>query len=113
MSKYDRIKNIAVGIGLIILSILMFVFPDTGYYMAAVIFGVVLLLNGIKQMIYFLSMGIHMVGGKMILYRALITLDLSFFLLSISSIGQRYLMAYFMVYYFLVEMSLLSMVKIL
>ena len=102
MSKYDRIKNIAVGIGLIILSILMFVFPDTGYYMAAVIFGVVLLLNGIKQMIYFLSMGIHMVGGKMILYRALITLDLGFFLLSISSIGQRYLMAYFMVYYFFV-----------
>ena len=104
MSKYNRIKNIAAGIGIIILSIFMFAFPDTGYYMATIIFGAVLLIDGIKQMIYFLSMGIHMIGGKMILYRALITMDLSFFLLSIRSIGQRYLMVYFIIYYFFVGM---------
>ena len=52
--------------------------------MATLILGVALLSSGIKQFIYFFSMGIHMIGGKMILYRALITLDLSFFILSVT-----------------------------
>ena len=107
MSKYNRIKNIAAGIGIIILSIFMFAFPDTGYYMATIIFGVVLLIDGIKQMIYFLSMGIHMIGGKVILYRALITIDLSFFILSIKGIGQRYMMVYFIIYYFFAGMIII------
>lgn len=100
MSKVNRIKNIVIGIVIIMVSISMLVFPDTGYYMATFILGVALLINGIKQFAYFLSMGIHMVGGKIILYRALITLDLSFFILSIKGIGQRYMMAYFVIYYF-------------
>ena len=40
-----------------------------------------------------------MIGGKTILYRALITMDLSFFILSIRGIGQRYMMVYFVIYY--------------
>ena len=100
MSKFNRIKNIVIGIVIIIVSIFMFIFPGIGYYMATVILGVVLLIDGIKQLVYFFSMGIHMVGGKMILYRALITMDLSFFILSIKGIGQRYMMAYFVIYYF-------------
>lgn len=102
MSKVNRVKNIAAGIAIMIMSIFMLVFPDTGYYLATIILGVFLLAGGIKQLLYFLSMGIHMVGGKMILYRALITLDLSFFVLSIRGIGQRYMMVYFILYYLFV-----------
>ena len=104
MSKVSRMKNIAAGLAIMSMSIFMLAFPDTGYYLATIILGVVLLVNGIKQLLYFLSMGIHMVGGKMILYRALITLDLSFFILSIRGIGQRYMMVYFIVYYLFVGM---------
>ena len=104
MSKFKRIENIIVGIAIILMSIFMLVVPSTGYYMATVILGIVLLFNGIKQLIYFFSMGIHMIGGKIILYRALITLDLSFFVLSIRGIGQRYMMVYFIMYYFFVGM---------
>ena len=99
MSKFDRIKNIIIGIAIIMVSISMLVFPGIGYYMATLILGVALLIDGIKQFVYFLSMGIHMIGGKMILYRALITMDLSFFILSIRGIGQRYMMVYFIIYY--------------
>ena len=99
MSKFDRIKNIIIGIAVIVISVYMFAVPSTGYNMATLILGVVLLINGIKQFIYFFSMGIHMIGGKMILYRALITMDLSFFILSIRGIGQRYMMVYFIIYY--------------
>ena len=104
MSKFKRIENIIVGIAIILMSIFMLVVPSTGYYMATVILGIVLLFNGIKQLIYFFSMGIHMIGGKIILYRALITLDLSFFVLSIRGIEQRYMMVYFIMYYFFVGM---------
>ena len=100
MNNLNRIKNIIIGIAIIMVSISMLVFPGIGYYMATLILGVALLINGIKQFVYFFSMGIHMIGGKMILYRALITLDLSFFILSIKGIGQRYMMAYFVIYYF-------------
>lgn len=99
MSKFDRIRNIIIGIAVIVISVYMFAVPSTGYNMATLILGVVLLINGIKQFIYFFSMGIHMIGGKMILYRALITMDLSFFILSIRGIGQRYMMVYFIIYY--------------
>lgn len=99
MSKFDRIKNIIIGIAVIVISVYMLAVPSTGYYMANLILGVVLLINGIKQFIYFFSMGIHMIGGKMILYRALITMDLSFFILTIGGIGQRYMMVYFIIYY--------------
>lgn len=99
MSKFDRIKNIIIGIAVIVISVYMLAVPSTGYYMATLILGVVLLINGIKQFIYFFSMGIHMIGGKMILYRALITMDLSFFILTIGGIGQRYMMVYFIIYY--------------
>ena len=99
MSKLSRIKNITIGIVVIAMSVGMLLFPSTGYYMATLILGVALLISGIKQFIYFFSMGIHMIGGKVILYRALITIDLSFFILSIKGIGQRYMMVYFVIYY--------------
>lgn len=99
MNKFTRIKNILAGVCILIISMIMLVIPDLGSAFALLILGWILVLDGIKQLIYFFSMGIHMVGGKMILYRALITLDLGCFTLSINGIGQRYIMFYFIIYY--------------
>ena len=43
--------------------------------------------NG-SWILYYVSMGIHMVGGRVILYRALITLDLGVFALTIHGTAQ-------------------------
>ena len=43
--------------------------------------------NG-SWIIYYVSMGLHMVGGRVILYRALITLDLGVFALTIHGTAQ-------------------------
>lgn len=77
----------------------MFAIPDVGYLVATWILGFVLLFSGLKTLIYFFSMGIHMVGGRTILYRALITLDVGIFTLTIQGTGQRYILCYFMLYY--------------
>lgn len=100
MNRFARIRSVLVGLLIISVSIIMFVIPDVGYIFATIILGSVLLLDGIKQFIYFFSMGIHMVGGKMILYRALITMDAGIFTISIHGVGQRYIMIYFIMYYF-------------
>ena len=99
MNRFTRIWRVLTGVFTIIISILMFENPDMGYILATIILGSVLFFRGLKQLIYFFSMGIHMVGGKMILYRALITMDVGFFTITIHGIGQRYIMFYFTMYY--------------
>lgn len=99
MNRFTRIWNILTGLFTIIISIIMLMIPDLGYIFATLILGCVLLLNGTKQLIYFFSMGIHMVGGKLILYRALITIDIGIFTITIHGTGQRYIMFYFILYY--------------
>ena len=99
MNRFKRIGNVLTGIGLLLISLVMLAIPDLGYLLATWILGVVLVVNGLRQLVYFLCMGIHMVGGKMILYRALITLDMGFFTLSIRGTGQRYVLFYFTIYY--------------
>lgn len=99
MNRFTRICHVLSGVFMILISLIMFVVPDLGYALAALIFGIVLMVNGLKQLIYFFSMGIHMVGGKIILYRALITLDIGYFTFSIHGTGQRYVLFYFTIYY--------------
>ena len=102
MNRFTRIWNILTSLFTIIVSIIMLAIPDLGYVFATLILGCVLLLNGMKQLIYFFSMGIHMIGGKLILYRALITLDIGIFTITIHGTGQRYIMFYFILYYMFV-----------
>ena len=99
MNKITRIWNVLTGFFTILLSVFLFAFPDMGYAFAAWIFGCVLAVGGLKQLLYYVSMGIHMVGGRIILYRALITLDLGVFALTIHGTGQRYIMFYFILYF--------------
>lgn len=99
MNRFTRIFHVLSGVFMILISLIMFAVPDLGYMLAAMILGIVLMLNGLKQLIYFFSMGIHMVGGKIILYRALITMDIGYFTFSIHGTGQRYVLFYFTIYY--------------
>ena len=99
MSRLNRIYSVLTGVSMILISIVMLAFPDLGYQLATWILGIALMMNGFKQLFYFLNMGIHMVGGRIILYRALITLDIGFFTLSIQGTGQRYILTYFAIYY--------------
>lgn len=99
MNRVKRVLSVLGSLCIIGISMLMLAIPDMGYALATVILGIVLMLNGLKNLLYYISMGIHMVGGRVILYRALITLDLGVFTFTIQGIGQRYIMFYFIIYY--------------
>lgn len=52
MSKFSRIKNIIIGIVVIVMSVFMLLFPGAGYYMATLILGAALLLSGIRESVW-------------------------------------------------------------
>ena len=75
MTKLQRISNILTGLVLILISILIFVIPESGYPFAVTIIGLTLTATGLRLLIYYLTMARHMVGGKLMLFIGIIALD--------------------------------------
>ena len=94
MSKFSRIKNIVVGVIMILSALFLMLAPDFGYAAILVILALGMLIYGIKNIVYFFGMARHMVGGLAVLFRGLIGLDISFFTLSLSDIPSIYIMLY-------------------
>ncbi len=99
MSKLQRIENIAAGVFLILISALMIRLPDEGFYIAALILCLTLLTNGVRAMVYYFTMARHMVGGRSVLIKGIIMLDLSAFTMAMSDIPRIYLVLYLLAYH--------------
>ena len=84
MTVVQRIKNIITGVGMIAGGILMTLYPDMGIGAAALILSISLTLYGFRQIIYYITLARKMVGGRRILYRGVIILDLGLFTLTVS-----------------------------
>lgn len=83
MSQFQRIRSFIVGILLLIVSLLLLLLPKDSYGVITLIISFILLFYGIHQVIFYLRMARHMVGGKTILYEAIIILDLGLFTYSL------------------------------
>ena len=94
MSKLQRVENVLLGIDTILLSLLMFWFPNEGFYIVVQILCFSLLARGIGQLFYYFTMARHMVGGKTILFTGVIILDLGLFTFTLSDIPRVYIMLY-------------------
>ena len=97
MKYVQRIKYIFEGLCMIGASALMLYSPDDGYILVAAILSVSLFIRGVSQLIYYFSMARHMVGGKMILYRAVLFLDLGILIMSTIDIPRLYIIMYLLV----------------
>ena len=85
MTKTKRILNILQGLLLIFLATILFSMPIEGVVFVIIIVGSGLTIKGIGTLIYYFQMARSMVGGKLMLYRGLITLDLGLFILDLAS----------------------------
>lgn len=83
MSRFQRIRSFIIGVLLLIYSLLLLLLPKDSYGTITAIIALVLLFYGARQLIYYLRMARHMVGGKIILYEAIIILDLGLFTYSL------------------------------
>lgn len=94
MSKFGRIKNVIIGILMLIGAVLLFVLPNDGYFIVSLILCVTLIAHGIKTLIYYFTMARHMVGGVSILFVGIIILQIGLFTLSLSNIPRFFVMMY-------------------
>ena len=94
MNWLQRIKGIISGILLITAGIIFILLPDIKYVLLLAGLFIYLLFCGVRMMIYYFTMARLMVGGKSILYKSVILLDLAMFTASLTSLSPVYLILY-------------------
>ena len=76
------------------LGLLMALDPTEVYQLIILTLGLTLLLSGLRSLIYFFTMARHMVGGRTVLYRSVIVLDIGLFTLSLTEIPLLFVVLY-------------------
>ena len=94
MTKAGRVKNVIVGLIMILTGILIGAFGEKAYWVIITVLGASLVVYGIRLIVFFAKMARHMVGGRSILYRAVITLDIGLFTLSLTDVPSIILVMY-------------------
>ena len=94
MSKMGRILNVLFGLLVVLCGALFILDPRDGYKVVISILAISLILYGIRMFWFYCSMARHMVGGRSMLYRAVIMFDLGLFTISISDIPLIYVILY-------------------
>lgn len=97
MSSFQRIQNIVIATITIVISIFMMSLPERGYQLAALIISVSFTISGLRTLIYYFTMSRFMVGGKRILFRGLILLDLGLFTSTFIDRSKIYLILYIVI----------------
>ena len=99
MSSGQRIKNVLIGIAIILGALILIAFPEEGIIITASILSLSLFIYGIKTLIYYVTMARHMVGGRIMLYLAVVVLDLGMFTMMLTNIPKIYIVLYLVVVY--------------
>ena len=94
MSKFQRVRNVIVGLVSILLGVILILFPEYGFDVILLILSIGLFVLGIKEIIYYFSMAMHMVGGKRSLYKGVIVLEVALFTLSMYEIPNIFILLY-------------------
>lgn len=121
MTLWQKIRNILAAIGLILLGTILiyanrfdysiftriegldaqtteflrtFDFHNIPYYIVLVVLSFALLFHGLHLIIFYFTMARHMNGGRSMLYRGVLFVDLAVMTFSIQSIPTTYIMAY-------------------
>lgn len=94
MTNVQRIKKLLAGLLMLACSIVLVAEPEMGFYVVAVILSVSLLIYAVRCIIYYFAMARHMVGGKSILFRGIIVLDLAVFTISMVDDPKYFIIIY-------------------
>lgn len=75
MTKPGRILNLIIGLLMIGVGALLFLYPDSGLYTVAAIISTVISFRGFQKLWYYFTMARFMVGGRYALYQGILYLD--------------------------------------
>ena len=77
MSKFRRIFNVLSGAGMILIGVLLMLMESAdGLKLALICIQMGMTFRGLRLLYYYLSMARYTVGGKSVIYRSMIYLDM-------------------------------------
>ena len=97
VTSFQRIRKFLSGMGMLLGSLALVMDPENGYYIIAVLLSISLLMSGVKSLFYYFTMARNMVGGKSILYKALVMTDLGLFTVTTITIPKIYLICHLLI----------------
>ena len=71
--------------------------PDLGYRIIGLILSLILIVDGIRSLLFYFSMARNMVGGRTLLFRGIIELDLGMFAYTLQDIPPVYILLYLLI----------------
>lgn len=86
MTKTRRVTNVIAGVLMILGALFLALDADEVYPLIITILGISLLIASLRGLIYYISMARHMVGGRSVLYTAVIMLDVGLFTLTLTNV---------------------------
>ena len=94
MNLFQRIKSFAAGIFYLLIALALALTPNSSLDSIYWIISIMMLLYGARLLWYYFSMARQMVGGKVILYQAIIVLDAALFTMSLASLEDYIVLIY-------------------
>lgn len=94
MTIWQRINQLAIGIVMLLLGVLLFLYDADTYPVIIVLYSLALQLTGYRLLWYYFTMARHMVGGRSILFRGALFLDFGLFTGSLLTVPQFYVLIY-------------------
>ena len=82
MTRVRRLGNIGIGLLTIIAALLILIKGTEGFQYVILIISITFIVSGLHQIFYYFTMARKMVGGKSILVRGFLTLDVGVFLIT-------------------------------
>ena len=76
MTKGAKVGNVILGVIIVGSGALLFLYPEQGIVVAAVIISISFSVRGLGAMLYYFTMARNMVGGRRSLYRGMLFIDL-------------------------------------
>ena len=84
MSNFQRVQNVVIGLCMILCAVILLAGEDDGCYLVMLILAFSLIIRGIAELIYYVTMARHMVGGKLILFIGVVLVDFGIFTISLA-----------------------------
>lgn len=94
MNSGKRITNVIIGVVMLLMGAVLILAPSEGLPFVALILSVSLVVYGVRMLVYYVTMARHMVGGRLMLYIAVIVLDFGVFVWTLSDIPKIYIVLY-------------------
>lgn len=97
MTKIQRARAVFESLMMLLGVAILLVVPEQGYRIIAAILSIVLIVTGIRYLIFYFSMARNMVDGKLTLFYGIIALDLGLFAYTLQDIPPIYIVIYLLI----------------